>query len=231
LQTSELQTQLAQARLEALQMQLNPHFLFNTLNTISALIHDKPEEADRMVVRLSELLRLTLDRVSDHLVPLRLEVAMLERYIDIERIRFEDRLQVEMEIEPGIEEAAVPCLMLQPIVENAIRHGIDQRETGGRVSIRIGRRDDRLAVRVTDNGPGLPGGAGTIPPREGVGLSNTRARLRHLYGDRHRFDIGPGPDGGVQVLLEFPWEKIAAKPPGPAPRPPASSNPTHVLRS
>jgi sensor histidine kinase YesM len=162
------------------------------------------------------LLRLTLDRMSDHQVPLRLEVALLERYIEIERIRFEDRLQVDLDIEPGLEEVAVPCLILQPIVENAIRHGIEQRENGGRVTIRIQGTNGRLTLLVTDNGPGLPGGAAALRPREGVGLSNTRARLQHLYGDRQQLEIGPGPNGGVQVLLQFPLEKLPSKTTPPA---------------
>jgi len=207
LQTAELQSKLTEARLQALQMQLNPHFLFNTLNTISALIHTRPEDADRMVVRLGDMLRLTLDRACDQEVPLDRELALLEKYLEIERIRFEDRLQIHYAIAPEVRSAAVPCLILQPVVENAIRHGIELRESGGQISVGARQLGSQLELRVTDNGPGLPDSAET-PIREGIGLSNTRARLLHLYGTDQDLQLKSEPLGGLEVILRFPWKPM-----------------------
>jgi LytS/YehU family sensor histidine kinase len=201
LEAAALETELMQARLTALRMQLNPHFLFNTLNTISALIHERPEDADRMVVRLSELLRLALDEGCPHEVPLERELAFLERYLEVEKIRFEDRLQVEFDIEPGVKQALVPCLVLQPIVENAIRHGIESMDAGGRVRIGARAGRGRLELEVTDNGPGLPAGDKF---REGIGLANTRSRLRHLHGEEQELRLDAVAGGGVRVRVTLP---------------------------
>ncbi len=209
IRTAELEAQLARARLDTLRMQLNPHFLFNTLNTISSLIHDHPDEADRMVVRLSELLRLSLDRLDQAEVPLTRELALLERYLEIERVRFEDRLAVTTQVESGLGEARVPCLILQPLVENAVRHGIEAQESGGRLTIRARRVDGSLELSVADNGPGIPG-VSTVPQREGVGLSNTRARLRHLYGDRQSLELLAVPGGGLEVRITMPLQEEPA---------------------
>jgi signal transduction histidine kinase len=206
LQTAELQGLLSRARLDVLRMQLNPHFLFNTLNTISALIHERPEDADRMVVRLSELLRISLECGGDQEVPLARELALLERFLEIQSIRFPDRLSVAFNVEPQVKSAAVPCMILQPIVENAVRHGIEARDTGGRIEIGARGIDGRLELEVTDNGPGLA----ASPAPEGVGLTNTRARLRHHYGERQQLELLPAPGGGLRVRLIIPWSKEPA---------------------
>jgi LytS/YehU family sensor histidine kinase len=163
-------------------MQLNPHFLFNTLNTIAALIHDQPETTDRVVIRLGELLRASLDRPDTHEIPLRQEFDFLRRYLEIEQARFGERPAVEFQVPADVTEALVPALVLQPVVENAIRHGIESRETGGRIVVAAARQNGRLELCIVENGPGLPTGEAAFA-REGVGLSSTRSRLRHLYGD------------------------------------------------
>src|SRR5438552_1393073 len=155
LQASALATELVRTRLEALRMQLNPHFLFNTLHAISAMIHEQPDDADRIVARLSELLRATLEQSDTQEVPLRQELSFLGRYLEIEQTRFQDRLAVEMEIEPGLDDVLVPSLILQPLAENAIRHGIEPREDMGRVKIAARRLNGMLELTVSDNGTGL----------------------------------------------------------------------------
>jgi two-component system, LytTR family, sensor kinase len=203
LEEAELKRQLVEARLDALRMQLNPHFLFNTLHTVSALIHANPEAADRVVARLSELLRLSLDHSRAQEVPLNQELAFLNRYLEIEEARFADRLRVERHIEDGLQNALVPCLILQPLVENAIRHGIEQREEQGRLAIRAQRNNGILELSVTDNGSGLPEDTGAL--REGIGLSNTRSRLRHLYGDDQRLELRSVPGGGLEARITIPY--------------------------
>jgi len=202
-QASALATELVRARLEVLRMQLNPHFLFNTLHVISALIHDNPEDADRIVARLSELLRVSLEQSDTQEVPLRQELSFLERYLEIEQVRFQDRLAVELDIESGLDDILVPSLILQPLVENAIRHGIAPREDMGRVKIAARRLNGMLELKVGDNGPGLPEIEVASHP-EGVGLSNTRSRLSHLYGANHQFQLTPAPGGGLEVTLLIP---------------------------
>ena len=204
---AELHRQLVEARLDALRMQLNPHFLFNTLHTISALLHENPEAADRVVARLSELLRVSLDQSKAQEVPLSEELAFLDRYLEIEQTRFGDRLKVERIIEPGSQDALVPCLILQPIVENAIRHGIEQREEAGRLAISTRRDNGVLNLSVSDNGNGLP--EDTDAPREGIGLSNTRSRLHHLYGDKQQLELKRVPGGGLEVRITIPYRTRA----------------------
>lgn len=203
LEEAELRQQVVEARLDALRMQLNPHFLFNTLHTISALIHDNPEAADRVVARLSELLRLSLDQSRAQEVPLREELAFLDRYLEIEQTRFGDRLAVERTIESDSQEALVPCLILQPLVENAIRHGIEQREETGRLAISARRDNGVLELSISDNGSGLP--EDTDAPREGIGLSNTRSRLQHLYGDKQQLELKKAPGGGLEARITIPY--------------------------
>jgi sensor histidine kinase YesM len=202
LRTSELERHLAQARLQALQMQLNPHFLFNTLHAISALMHKDVEAADSMIARLSDLLRYALESTDDQEVPLKQELAFLERYLEIEQTRFGDRLVVHKQIDPRTLEANVPNLILQPLVENAIRHGIEPHARRGEIYLAARRQGDTLLLEVRDNGGGLVSENGA--PEEGVGLSNTRARLAELYGDRYRLEFRDAPGGGLAVHLAIP---------------------------
>lgn len=202
LKTTRLEAQLALAHLEVLKMQLQPHFLFNTLNAISALMHRDVEAADRMISLLSDLLRFSLEKDNRHQVSLESELEFLNRYLAIEKIRFRDRLKIEQDVEDECLVAQVPRLILQPLVENSIKHGIAMRSAAGRISIRARRRGSRLDVRVTDDGPGLT----SNEVREGVGLANTRARLQQIYGGDHHFSLNNGHVAGVEVQLEIPFE-------------------------
>ncbi len=202
LRASELEKSLAEAKLQALQMQLNPHFLFNALHSISSLMHKDVEAADTMVMRLSDLLRAALDRSDEQEVTLERELELLKLYLGLEQTRFGERLTVKLDIAPDTLSAQVPNLILQPLVENAIKHGIEPRAKPGCIELRAHRRNGQLALEVSDNGKGLPE---QKPTREGVGLSNTRARLRELYGDQHRFELVPGPEGGLKIELLIPY--------------------------
>ncbi len=205
-QAAELQRQLVEARLEALRMQLNPHFLFNTLHAISALVHENPDAADRVIARLSELLRMSLDQSQPQEVALSKEMAFLDRYLEIEKTRFGERLTIQKQIEPEAKEALVPYLILQPLVENAIRHGIEQREDNGRLEIAAWRKDRRLELRISDNGPGLPETGASRPA--GIGLANTRSRLSHLYGSDYRLDLKDGASGGLEACIDIPYHTV-----------------------
>jgi signal transduction histidine kinase len=204
LTAAELQTRLAEAQFQSLQRQLHPHFLFNTLHAISALMHRDIEAADAMLARLSDLLRLTLERSGTQTVTVKDEVDFLEKYLEIERARMGPRLQVRVDVDPEALDARVPNLVLQPLVENAIRHGIVPRIEGGRVEVAVGRAGDMLRLVVRDDGPGLPGGE---PPASaaGVGIGNTRSRLERLYGARHRFEFATPPGGGLAVTIDIPF--------------------------
>lgn len=202
---AELERRLAEARLQALQAQLNPHFLFNTLHAISSLLHRDVDAADRMIVRLGELLRHALEQVGTQEVPLRKELAFLESYLEIEQTRFGERLTIRQDIGPEALDALVPNLVLQPLVENAIRHGIEPHAKPGWIELRARRQDEILELQVRDSGLGLPAG----PLDEGVGLSNTRARLQQLYGAGHRMDLVNSADGGLVVTVRLPW-RVAA---------------------
>lgn len=219
---ADLERRLAEARLMALQMQLNPHFLFNTLHTIAALVHKDPDEAEETIARLSELLRLALENTDATEVPLRDELAFLGRYLEIEQTRFGDRLTVTRKVEPAVLDALVPNLLLQPLVENAIRHGVERNARPGTVELRAWREGDRLRCEVSDNGPGAAAGE-TI--RLGVGLSNTRARLEHLYGGRQHFRLHNRPGGGLTVSLALPFRRAAATGGASVPNPPAAAAP------
>ncbi len=204
---SELSAQLAQAQLAALKMQIHPHFLFNTLNSIAALLHEDIEAADRMITRLSDFLRITLQSSTASVVTLGEEVGFLQAYLDIERVRFRDRLIVELTIAPDVLEAQVPNLILQPLVENAVRHGISKQVAIGRLQIDARRHDERLVIRIDDNGPGKLNGNGNQTQRAngGVGLANTRARLKQFYGD-FEFNILDRMDSeGTTVILNVPY--------------------------
>ncbi len=200
---SQLEAQLAQAQLQALKMQLQPHFLFNTLNGIAGLVRDNRNKAAvRMIAGLSDLLRHTLENSGRQEVALRDELEFLELYLDIQQMRFSDRLNVRMEIAPETLDARVPNLILQPLVENAIRHGISPRASSGTVGVSARRDEDFLELRVYDDGPGLrPEGA---TRGAGIGLTNTRARLEQLYGDNYRFDVQDRTGGGVEATLLLP---------------------------
>ena len=202
LRTAQLSAQLAQAQLQALRMQLHPHFLFNTLNAISTLVHKDPEIADRMIARLSDLLRLTLENMGVQEVRLAQELEFLERYLEIERMRFPDRLQVRMHIAPETLDARAPYRILQRIVENAIRHDIAPRSRIRTVEIRADCKNDKLILEVRDDGPGIS------PDRirkDGVGISSTRARLERLYGAAHEFELRNATEGGLVVTLAIPF--------------------------
>src|SRR5205085_1761092 len=203
-EAAQLQRELVEARLDALRMQLNPHFLFNTLHAISALIHDNPDAADRVVARLSELLRLSLDQTKPQQVPLSEELPFLDRYLEIEQTRFAERLTIEKHIAPDAQQALVPYLILQPLVENAIRHGIEPREDVGLVQICAQRRNGHLELRVRDDGDGLDSKT-QAKSHEGIGLSNTRARLHHLYGERCRLELIAVNGGGFEAKIEIPF--------------------------
>lgn len=206
-----LETRLAKSRLQALQMQLNPHFLFNTLNSIASLVHENPKAADEMITSLSEFLRLTL-RTSDRSeVPLREEMDFLEHYLAIEQIRFGDRLRVEKQIEPALLAAQVPVLILQPLVENAIKHGIEKKLGPGVVTITASRNGEGLQLQVRDNGRGQQA-AQHGQASEGVGLSNIRARLRELAGDAASLQISSPPGGGFVAEIRLPWRTIPSRP-------------------
>ncbi len=206
LRAIELQSQLAQAQLQALKMQLQPHFLFNTLNAIAALVrkHENKAATD-MLAGLSDLLRLTLESAGAQEVSLKQEIDFLERYLEIERIRFADRLHVRLHIAPETLEARVPNLILQPLVENAIRHGIAPRSTPGLIEIRAARENGRLRLQVQDNGAGISPDKFN---RNGVGLANTSARLERLYGANQMFTFNNAPEGGAVVTLKIPFALI-----------------------
>lgn len=204
LRAAQLASQLAEAQLSALRMQLHPHFLFNTLHAVSSLMRKDVEAADRMIVRLGDLLRLTLEEAGARETPLRREMELLERYLEIEQIRFRDRLQAQIEIEPETLDARVPGLILQPLVENAIRHGIAPRSAPGRITIRSWREDGWLRLQVSDNGAGLSA-TQLATLEEGVGLGNTRARLRQLYGENQSFELSGSEGGGLTASLSLPF--------------------------
>ncbi len=200
----QLETRLAQAQLDALRMQLHPHFLFNTLNSISVLMSEDVTAARRMLTRMSDLLRGSLENVGRHEVSLREELDFLKNYLEIEQTRFHDRLAVRMDIDPGALDARVPNLILQPLVENAIRHGVAPRAQHGLIEISATRENGLVRLQVRDNGPGLQSKA---PENliKGIGLSNTLARLDQLYGSSHRFEMNEAAGGGLEVAIVIPF--------------------------
>jgi two-component system, LytTR family, sensor kinase len=204
---SRLEGELAAARLQALEMQLRPHFLFNTLHTVASLVRaGRTTDAVRTIAGLSDLLRSALRRDGAPEVPLREELAFVERYLAIEQIRFQDRLEARIVAGPEVLEALVPSLILQPLVENAIRHGIERRAAPGRIEVAASRRHGTLVLRVLDSSDG-GAGRGADTPGSGIGLSTTRARLRHLYGDHQRCELAPTGDGGALALVELPYHR------------------------
>lgn len=200
LQSSQLEARLAQAQNEALRTELQPHFLFNALHSVSALIDRDPAAADRMLSRLGDLLRQTLDLSGKQEVSLRQELAILQNYLEIQRIRFLDRLKVCMDCPEALMEARVPCFMLQPQVENALKHGLAKRSGSGLIVVRARAERGRLTLEVEDDGCGLS----DFPPRPGIGTANTKARLELLYGEDQSFELMPVPTGGTLARIRLP---------------------------
>ncbi len=207
LRASQLETRLVEAQLKTLQQQLHPHFLFNTLNSISVLMHRDVAAADRTLMRLSDLLRLTLERLGDQDVTLDAELDFLRKYLDIERIRFADRLVVRFDIAPETLTARVPTLLLQPLVENAIKHGVARRTGIGHIGITARRENDKLWIEVRDDGVGLSEDA-LVAIHKGIGVSTTRARLEHQFGADFRFEFHRLSQG-VAVIVAVPWRPAA----------------------
>jgi LytS/YehU family sensor histidine kinase len=214
---TRLETQLVQARLDALVGQLQPHFLFNTLHTISAFVLEDPKQANRMITRLSELLRHSFNKERGPLVTLEEELELLDHYVAIQEARFGDRLRVSFRVDPRAGAAVVPTLLLQPLVENAIRYGVAPNGGVAEVEIAASVNGDRLHLEVRDNGPGVNGDNGRHSDGNGagsgLGLANTRARLLELYGQSHRFDLtnAPGPARGALATIEIPFADHARR--------------------
>lgn len=210
LRSSQLEARLAQTRLKVLQMQLHPHFLFNTHNAIAELIHKDPATAEKMVENLSDLLRMSLNKLKVEEVSLQQELEFLNKYLEIEQIRFQDRLRIVKDIAPDTLDAAVPNMILQPIIENAVKHGIAPLIEGGTIEISTNRKNGSLHLHISDNGVGI---SGKIV--EGIGISNTRSRLKQLYDDAHKISIESNNGRGMSVELFIPYrryEAVKAKP-------------------
>jgi two-component system, LytTR family, sensor kinase len=205
-ESADLSRQLAQAQLRALQARLEPHFLFNTLNSISAMIHQDPEGADRMLMQLSDLLRLTLAAPQQGRVTLSHELDYMSQYLAIEKVRFGSRLTVTLDVPAQALNYSVPFMLLQPIVENAVRHGISRIAGPGRIAIRARVLDEVLEIDVQDNGPGLnPGTQG----RAGLGASSTEKRIKQLYGERASLELSSLPQGGTLAVIRIPADSAA----------------------
>jgi len=200
---SQLEVRLARAQLDMLKMQLHPHFLFNTLHAISTLMHRDIDAAEAMIIKLSDLLRLSLEANDEHEVPLRKELDFLKGYLDIEQIRFGERLTVDLNIAPEARGAHVPNLILQPIVENAVNHGVGKILSQGRIWLHVRKAGETLKIEVGDNGPGLP--VGSDSPVSRTGLANTRARLEQLYGQEGRLVFRTPEGGGLVVQITIPF--------------------------
>ncbi len=200
---AQLKTQLTQAQLQALKMQLHPHFLFNTFNTISSLMHMNVDEADRVLALLGDLLRYSLNNVGVQEVTLREEIDFLQRYLEIEQARFGDRLKVKITVDPEVLDYKVPNLILQPLVENAVRYAVAPRAGGGSIDISAHQIIGSLRLSVIDDGPGLPLET-DVPAHEGVGLKNSRDRLEQLYGENHRFILSNRSPKGLEVAIVIP---------------------------
>jgi two-component system, LytTR family, sensor kinase len=203
---AQLETRLVEARLRTLEAELQPHFLFNTLHAISSLVHTNPDSADRMISRLSDLLRITFDRSGSTRISLQEELEFLQKYLEIEQTRFQDRLSVHYDVDAETLDAEVPRLILQPIVENAIKHGVSPKQGPGTVTIVSRRRDGRLWIEVSDNGVGLSAGA-RARLRNGIGLANTRDRLECMYGTAHQIEFSD-ERAGLAVRLEIPFHAV-----------------------
>ncbi len=203
--TAELERLLSEARLNVLRTQLQPHFLFNALNAISAHVEHEPRTARLMLERLGDLLRLSLDHIDQEEIRLDQELAFVEKYLQLQAMRFEDRLNVSMKLDPSAFEALVPPFILQPLVENAVQHGASARSAHGTITVDAWRDNGTVRLAVRDNGPGLPAGW-SVEDHEGIGIANTRERLRHLYGAHNQsVEFSQEPGGGVRVDLSLPF--------------------------
>src|ERR1044072_2331123 len=200
----EREFRLAQAELQALRTQLHPHFLFNTLNAIAELVYSDPKVADRSILRLSELLRFSLASEKAHEVTLKEEIEFLEKYVEIHKTLMRDRLNVRVCVDPETLDAAVPNMIVQPLVENAIKHGISPRAAGGNIEVHARRLNGTLCVEITDDGVGMP----ETGAQGGVGLINTRERLKHLYNDAQTFNVSSLPRKGVTVSISVPFREV-----------------------
>jgi signal transduction histidine kinase len=222
-QAAQLQAQLAEARLAVLSAQLNPHFLFNTLHAVSSLVERDPRGVRRMIARLSELLRVTLEGTSEQEIPLSRELELLQLYLDIMQVRFQGRLVVDIHVDDEVMDALVPNFVLQPLVENAVMHGVSKVEGAGRIELRARCVGDEVVITVRDNGPGLDASAAPAVPTSltsngdgalhasggGVGLSNTRARLEQLYGVEQHLSLRRAAEGGTVAEIVLPYHTTA----------------------
>jgi two-component system LytT family sensor kinase len=208
-ETAHLEAQLAEARLSALNAQLNPHFLFNTLHAISSLVERDPRGVRRMITRLSELLRYTLNGGNENEVVLAQEIAFLERYLEIMQIRFQGQLEIEVELGDDARDALVPSLILQPLVENAVKHGVDKVADRGKIRIQARREEDRLVLTVSDNGPGPSTVQKSEEGEHGVGLDNIRQRLGQLYGSAQSLSLSKSAGGGTTAQIVMPFRTRA----------------------
>lgn len=207
LRRARLEARLSEARLAALQGQLQPHFLFNTLNTISSVLYDDPRRADDLISRLSDLLRASLDAPDRPEVSLEEELAILRGYVDLVATRFEDRLTVTIDVDPAARGGQVPIFLIQPLVENAVLHGVGPRVGPGSISVAVALDAEDLRIDVVDDGPGIDGDPESAVGR-GIGLKNTRERLSHLYGDRAGLTLANEPAGGLRVTVRLPWTPV-----------------------
>jgi signal transduction histidine kinase len=206
-ESAQLHAQLVNARLAALRTQINPHFLFNTLHAVSTLVERDPRGVRRMIARLSELMRYTLEGADEQEIPLEKELGYLDRYLEIMQVRFQESLDVDTQVGASVLDALVPTLILQPLVENAVKHGVSKVNRPGRIEISARRDGERLVLTVRDNGSGLAGGQ--MPSEEGIGLRNTRERLAQLYGDDHTFVLRPADGGGAIAEVTLPYHTRA----------------------
>lgn len=205
-QSQENAFRVQQAELEMLKSQLQPHFLFNALNAISALVHKSPKDADLTITQLCDLLRTSLSNGKTHEVTLKVELEFLQAYLQIQQTLMKQRLEVKWKVDAETLDALIPNMILQPIAENSIKHGLAPLEEGGRIEISAVRRNGTLQLEMSDNGKGIG-----EKKSEGIGLSNTRARLRHLYGDRHKLKFVAPPNGGLSVKIEIPFRELNEK--------------------
>jgi two-component system, LytTR family, sensor kinase len=209
-ESARLRAQLAEARLTALQNQLNPHFLFNTLNAVATLVDRDPRGVRRMIARLSDLLRATLEPSAEQEAPLAREMALTEKYLEILEIRFQGRLQTSLEVPPDVRDALVPPLVLQPLIENAMKHAVSRTSEPSRIQVRVTRAGEQLVLTVEDTGPGSAASrADEDTSGTGIGLANTRARLAQLYGNEQSLTLDDGAAGGTIVTIRLPFHTSA----------------------